>query len=238
MPNETLIVGPGPSDRSVRTDDGQILQAPADWKLLPPGDAALTRRVKAGGPSWSIKQKKGRRVFSLGVWAPADRIAADRAELESERSTESYVKRRAADKARRDRKQDEYVEDFRGAVLTFLDFAPSHAVLAEKMTDAVTEHATPVGSGTVARTQRIPIDQRAESAVIAWLRHQTTAYDNMKIARVKGKRREVRRMLAEESRLLLKKYRNGHGADDRCPLHLALSNHRTSGGHQNSYRPD
>ena len=96
--------------------------------------------------------------------------------------------------------------------LTFLDFAPSHANLAEQMADAVTQHATPVGSGTVARTQRIPIERRAESAVIAWLRHQTTAYDNMSIARVKGKRREVRRMLAEQSRRLLEKYRHGHVA--------------------------
>lgn len=70
----------------------------------------------------------------------------------------------------------------------------------------VTAHATPVGSGTVARTQRIPIERRAESAVIAWLRHQTTAYDHMQIARVKGKRREVRRMMAGESRRLLAKY--------------------------------
>ncbi|MEZ6128720.1 MAG: DUF2293 domain-containing protein [Planctomycetaceae bacterium] len=49
------------------------------------------------------------------------------------------------------------------------------------MATAITAHATPVGSGTVARTQRIPVEQRAESAVIAWMRHQTTAYDHMKI---------------------------------------------------------
>ena len=231
MPNKTRIVAPGPSDRSVRTDDGQILQAPSDWELLPPGDAALTRRVKAAGPTWTVQQKKGRKVFSLGVWAPAERVAAIRAELESERSTEAYANRRVADKARRERKQNAYVEDFRGAVLTFLDFAPSYAELAEQMADAVTRHATPVGSGTVARTQRIPIEKRAESAVIAWLRHQTTAYDNMKIARVKGKRREVRRMLAEQSRLLLEKYRNGHAADHSCPLHQAMSNHESSDVH-------
>ena len=75
----------------------------------------------------------------------------------------------------------------------------------------------------VARTQRIPIEQQAESAVIAWLRHQTTAYENMKIPRVKGKRREVRRMLAEHSRRLLEKYRAGHEADSTCPLQQALS---------------
>lgn len=54
-------------------------------------------------------------------------------------------------------------------------------------------HAVPVGSGTVARTQLIPLEQRAEAAVIAWMRHQTTAYDRMSIARIKGERREVRR---------------------------------------------
>lgn len=230
MPNETRIVAPGPSDRSVRADEGQILQAPSDWELLPPGDAAMTRRVKAAGPNWTVQQKKGRKVFSLGVWAPAERIAAIRVDLESERSTDAYAKRRSADKARRERKQSEYVEDFRVAVLTFLDFARSHAKLAEKMADAVTQHATPVGSGTVARTQRIPIERRAESAVIAWLRHKTTAYDNMKIARVKGKRRKVRRMLAEQSRRLLNKYRNGGVADRTCPLQQALSDQVSADG--------
>ena len=129
MPTQTRIVAPGPHDRTVRTGDGLILHAPANWELLPPGDAALTRRVKAAGPTWTIQEKKGRKVFSLGVWAPADRIAAVRAELASERSTDSYAKRRAADVARRERKQTEYVEDFRGAVLAFLDFAPCYAGL-------------------------------------------------------------------------------------------------------------
>jgi hypothetical protein len=223
MPHQTRIVAPGPSDRTVRTGDGQILHAPADWELLPPGDPGLTRRVKAAGPTWTVQEKKGRKTFSRGVWAPADRIAAVRAELEAERSTDAYAKRRAAETARRERKQTEYVEDFRGAVLAFLDFSPCYAGLAEQLADAVTQHATPVGSGTVARTQRIPIERRAESAVVAWLRHATTAYDNMQIPRVKGKRREVRRMLAEQSRRLLEKYRAGHAADQSCPLQQALA---------------
>jgi hypothetical protein len=197
---------------------------PADWVLLPPGDAALTRRVKAAGPTWTVQQKKGRKTFSLGVWTPAGRIESIKSELEVERSTDSYAKRRTADAARRERKQAEYVEDFRGAVLEFLDFAPRYAQLTERVTDAVTQHATPVGSGTVARTQRIPIERRAEAAVIAWLRHQTTAYDDMKIARIKGKRREVRRMLAEQSRKLLEEYRAGLSVDsETCPLQRALT---------------
>jgi len=224
MPIQTRIVAPGPTDCTVRAADGQILHAPADWELLPPGDAGLTRRVKAAGPTWTVQEKKGRKTFSRGVWAPADRIATIRAELEAERSTDAYAKRRATDTARRERKQSEYVEDFRGAVLAFLNFAPCYAGLAEQLAVAVTQHATPVGSGTVARTQRIPIERRAESAVVAWLRHATTAYDNMKIPRIKGKRREVRRMLAEQSRRLLEKYRAGQAVDQTCPLHRALSN--------------
>ena len=71
--------------------------------------------------------------------------------------------------------QAQYVDDFTGAVLAFLAFHPAHAALADRLAKAVTDHATPVGSGTVARTKRIPVEQRAEAAVIAWLRHQTTS---------------------------------------------------------------
>lgn len=222
MPSQTRIVSPGPDDQSVRTADGHLLAVPAGWKLLPPGDAALTRRVKAAGPTWAVQQKKGRKNFSLGIWAPAERIAAIAAALDAERATDSYARRRLADAARRERKQNQYVEDFRAAVVAFLDFDPGYAGLAERLAVAVTDHATPVGSGTVARTERIPIQRRAESAVIAWLRHQTTAYDQMKVPRVKGKRREIRRMLAEESRRLLQRYRSGQPVDaQQCPLQRA-----------------
>lgn len=78
----------------------------------------------------------------------------------------------------------------------YLHFAERWSGLEAKLAAAVTEHAVPVGSGTVARTQRIPLERRAEAAVIAWMRHRTTAYDHMRIARVKGERREVRRQLA------------------------------------------
>ncbi len=231
MPNKTRIVTPGPGERTVRTAEGQLLEVPVGWELLPPGDAGLTRRVKGAGPSWTVQEKKGRKTFSRGVWAPAERIASIRAQLEAERSTDAYAKRQVAAAARRERKQTEYVEDFRGAVLAFLDFAACYASLAEQLADAVTAHATPVGSGTVARTERIPIERRAESAVIAWLRHQTTAYDHMKIAREKGKRREVRRMLAERSRQLLERYRQGQTViAANCPLQLALNENEAAGG--------
>ncbi len=205
------------------TAKGAVLQVPEGWELLPPGDAGLTRRVKAGGSTWTVKEKKGRRTFSKGVWACGKQIADAKAKLEVERDSEAYAKRKVADSARRDQKQSAYVEDFFGAVVQFLAFAPEHEKLASVLANAVTNHATPIGSGTVARTARIPIERRAESAVIAWMRHQTTTYDHMKIARVKGKRREVRRELAEESRRVLSKYRRGDGVDAMsCPLQIAI----------------
>lgn len=213
---------PGPQPRTVVAEDGQVLTAPADWELLPPGDAACTRRVKAAGPHWMVQQKRGRRTFSQGVWAPSATIATVREQLEQQRGTAAYAKRRDADQRRRDARQRAYVQSFREAVLQYLAFDARHQELAQRLADAVAKHATPVGSGTVARTQQIPIERRAEAAVIAWLRHQTTAYDSMKIPRVKGKRREVRRMLAQRSVELLQRYRQGLPISTACPLWCAL----------------
>lgn len=213
---------PGPEDRTVRQADGRVLTVPEGWVLLPPGDAALTRRVKAAGDHWLVVEKRGRKVFSRGIWADLATIERIRRELEVERSTESFAKRKVADARRREQAQTAYVEDFAAAVVAFLGFHPQYADLAQRLAAAVTEHATPVGSGTVARTQRIPIEQRAESAVIAWLRHQTTGYDDMVIPRIKGKRREVRRLLAQRSRQLLERYQQGEPAPANCPLRGAI----------------
>ena len=217
------IFTPGPTPNTVRAADGKILTVPEGWELLPPGDAALTRRVKAAGDHWVVQEKKGRKIFSRGVWAAVATIELIRDDLESERATEGFAKKKEADARRRDKAQAEYVEDFHGAVVTFLAFHGNYADLAQRMARAVTDHATPVGSGTVARTKRIPVEQRAEAAVIAWMRHQTTGYDGMVIPRIKGKRREVRRMLARRSHDLLERYRRGDAIPEACPLMKALA---------------
>ncbi len=212
----------GPTPNTVRAADGKVLAVPEGWILLPPGDAALTRRVKAAGDHWVVAEKKGRKVFSRGIWAPAATIDRIRADLEAERSTEGFAKKKDADARRRDMAQAEYVEDFRGAVVKFLAFHPRHSDLADRLARVVTDHATPVGSGTVARTKRIPVERRAEAAVIAWMRHRTTGYDGMVIPRVKGERREVRRILARRSHDLLERYRRGESIPESCPLMKAL----------------
>lgn len=203
----------------VSSVEGEPMKIPADWVRLPPGDAVLSRRVKMEGPSWTVVEFKRRKKFSHGILAPAERIDRLKAEREAEKKDPSYLKKLDAGRSRRAKAEKAYAEEFEQAVFHFLDFHDDHLELGNKMARAVAAHAVPVGSGTVARTQRIPIEQRAESAVIAWMRHQTTAYDHMTIPREKGARREVRRMLAQESRRLLGNYRSaGQQGSQDCPL--------------------
>lgn len=216
-------VRPSPLPRQVINERGALERVPDDWDLLPPGDAALSRRIKQDGPTITVVEVKGRKRFSRGIWAPAARISALRRELALERADPAYTRRLEAGRRRRAVEQEAYVGSFVDAVRAFLDFAPAHAELADAVARAIAAHATPVGSGTVARTERIPIEERAAAATIAWLRHQTTGYDDMKIERVKGRRREMRRMLAQRSVAMLERYRRGEPVDPTaCRLRAAL----------------
>jgi hypothetical protein len=223
---ESLMLAPTAEARIFVAPDGTRMSPPATWACLPPGDAGLTRRVKLAGPSWAVIEKRGRKAFSKGLWAPAATIEAARAAIEAERATEGYAKKRQGDLARRERTQAAYVATFEQEVHGFLGFAPMWAAAARVMAKLVADHATPVGSGTVARTKRISVGERAEAAVIAWMRHQTTAYDQMAIARVAGKRREVRRELAQLSRAVLDVHRRDQAHAARaCSLCVALAPH-------------
>lgn len=221
MTPDMKIVHPG-LHGTLTGGNGEKLTPPAGWSFLPAGDAGLTRKVTAPGIFWKVESQMGRRTISKGVWAPAETIAGARQEIEALRGTEAYQKKLAGARQRRDKKQEEYAREFGLEVLAFLAFAPRYQALAREMAEAVTAHAIPVGSGTVARTTMIPVEERAAKAVIAWMRHQTTAYESMRIPRIKGERREVRRMLARRSVELLKNYREGTEIPPRCPLKSAL----------------
>jgi hypothetical protein len=220
---ECLIVKPTRSGKNVQLPDGKIVPPPPGWECLPPGDAGLTRRVKAAGPSWQVLEQHGRKKFSHGLWAPAQNIRAARAALQKERASPEYARKLAASRERRAEEQQQYVQDFRMAIVCYLNFSKRFAMHALDLADRVTKHATPVGSGTVARTETIPIEKRASAAVIAWMRHQTTAYDHMKIARKKGERRHVRHELAQVSLNVLDYHRVDHPHPaETCPLCRAL----------------
>lgn len=225
MTHQTLIVRSAPLKgmRYVLSEDGESIHIPADWELLPPGDAAVTRKLKTLGPSWTAQRKKGRKTFSDGVWAPKENIALAKNLVIEKRATPAYAKKRVSDLQRRETKQLTYEGDFHAALVSWLNFHPRYSEQASQMAKHISAHATPIGSGTVARTQRIPLEERVSAAAIAWMRHQTTGYDNMQIARIKGKRREVRRELAARSKRLLSAYREGRTIElSACPLARAL----------------
>lgn len=156
--------------------------------------------------------------MSRGVWAPAERIAQIKAEVAAARQDPAYQKKLDAGRQKRAAEQVEYAQDFEAAIVTFLGFDPRYTSLAQQLAQRVADHATPVGSGTVARTQRIPIEDRAKAAVIAWMRHHTTPYDRLTIPRVKGRRRKF----AKQSIATLMPYRQGQPISEGCPLHTAL----------------
>jgi len=203
--------------------DGKFVTVPDGWTFVPSGDPGLTRRLKAAGECWIVVRRRKNRIESIGLWTAAAAVERIKEELERERTSPEYLKKLEAARRARIARQDAYVVEFRQAVVDFLGFAPRYEEMAWDIADAVTDQAVPVGSGTVARTQRIPLKSRAEAAVIAWMRHQTTDYDHRTIARIRGERRNVRRELAGESRRLLEKYRRGEEVDpETCPLAQAL----------------
>lgn len=225
---EIKIVRPG-ANGTVLDDSGKPLSPPAGWAFLAAGDAAITKKVIAKARYWRVQTTMGRRLIAKGLWAPAATIRQATQEVEELRATAGYRKRLAQSRLRRERKQGEYEQEFYLAVRAFLAFAPRHRQMEEEMAKAITTHAVPVGSGTVARTTMIPLAERAAKAVIAWMRHRTTAYDAMHIPRVKGKRREVRRMLAARSVTLLAAYRDGREPAAGCPLQKAVASLRSMG---------
>lgn len=221
MNNNKRIVKPGPNG-SLIGEKGESLSPPTHWKFLPAGDAGITRKVTAKGEFWRVQIKKGKRLISKGIWAPAITIQQAQQDVKEIRSTDEYKKKRIYDLNRREKKQSEYEVEFCKHVKTYLHFHPKYKSIEKQMAEAITEHAIPVGSGTVARTAMIPVEERAARAVIAWMRHQTTAYDHIQIAHIKGERRAVKREFAKQSKVILSKYRSGEIISVHCPLRNAL----------------
>ena len=139
--------------------DGESVTPPEGWEFVPSGDAGLTRRLKMAGECWVMVHRRRNRIEAVGLWTSARRAAAVRAELELERRDPARQRRLEADKRRREAKQAAYTVEFRNAVAAYLHFAERWSGLEAKLAAAVTEHAVPVGSGTVARTQRIPLER-------------------------------------------------------------------------------
>ncbi len=221
LPGAPVPLRERPPERFLK--EGHFVALPPGWRFVASGDPALTRRLKAACPqAWTVVKRLGKRERAIGLCAPAALEESLRAEVRRERESPAYQRKLEGQRRSRQRRQREYEGEFLEAVKRFLSFAPRWKALEKQLAQAVTAHATPVGSGTVARTQRIPLEERAKAAVIAWMRHQTTEYDRLWIPQVAGKRREVRRALARLSLQLLQSYRRGEEMPPDCPLQQAL----------------
>ncbi len=199
-------------------NQGTEVNIPKDWMFLPAGDAGLTRKVTKYNMYFRLVYQKGRRMQSKGIWAPKEIIDRESKAIVQLRNTEQYQKQTLYNKQYREKKEKEYQQEFFLSILQFLNFHERYRNIEKVLARLICEHAIPVGSNTVARTKMIPIEERASKAVIAWMRHQTTAYDNMHIPRIKGERRMVRRELAKYSVTILNSYRKGDDILPSCPL--------------------
>jgi len=223
MPTETRTFLVTKSDRRLKDKAGKVFSVPAAWENLPPGDASVTRKVKSLGPTWSVQEKRGRKTFSHGVWAAKEQVGEAKALVEAQRADPKHQKKLAQAKVRREEKEEVFGEDFQQAIIKFLNFDEKYKALVEQLAVLVKEHAVPVGSGTVARSSSVTLDDKAALAVMAWMRHQTSSYDSISVPRVKGARRELRRQIARQTERILAKYRSGDDVDFRiCPLYKAL----------------
>jgi hypothetical protein len=223
MPTETRSFLITKSDISLKDKTGKVYSVPTGWENLPAGDASVTRKLKSLGPTWTVQEKKGRKAFSHGVWAAKDQIKEAMSLVEAQRADPKHQKKLAQVKVRREEKETVFGEDIQQEIIQFLNFDQKHHLLVEQLSRLVKEHAVPVGSGTVARSSSVTLNDKAALAVMAWMRHQTSAYDSTTVPRVKGARRELRRQIARQSERILAKYRSGDDVDfGICPLYKAL----------------
>lgn len=218
------------------SEDGYGVSIPSAWEFLPAGDAGLTRKITSKGYYWRLKEKKGRRIISKGLWAPKNIIQQAKIDVDTQRQSTTYIKRKEYSLKYRAKQQEKYEEEFNLEIISFLNFHDKYKLIALQIAHKVCVHAVAVGSGTVARTKMIPIQQRAEKAVIAWMRHKTTPYDNIKIARIKGERRKIRRNYAQISISLLNNYRKGSTIDKNCPLLLEIKQNEANISLEENYK--
>jgi hypothetical protein len=155
------------------------IEIPAGWEFLPSGDAFLTRTVKSARTYWlswqpRSRHRQHRRI--LGLWAPSQVIA------DAQRLAEATAARRAAKRAlgaqSRERQEDRYRYELEDAIVRFLAFAPVHQKLGRRIAKETAAHAAVVGSGRVARTRKLTLDERAALSVRAYIRHSFTSYHN------------------------------------------------------------
>ena len=159
-------------------DHGEI-DLPGGWELLPSGDSFVTRQVKAGGRYWNVwlpRSRSRRHRRRLGVFAPSDAIEA--AWAAAEQTAAKRAKARKHGESSRARAEERYRVELEAAIVAYLGFADEHGELATEIAAEASRRAAVVGSGRVGRTRTISLEQRAELAARAYIRHELTNYED------------------------------------------------------------
>ena len=158
-------------------DHGDI-DIPPGWE---PSPAATRFSLDASRPpartGWH-----GRRHPNPSPPACHRRARAQTAIDEARTVAQATATRRAADRnasaKQRDRQEATYRSELAVAIVAYLDFAPRHAQLANEIAERAATRAGEVGSGRVGRTRLLTLDERAELAARADIRHHHTTYED------------------------------------------------------------
>lgn len=177
----TRTVRPGSAPNRVWSPNEQAeIDLPKGWVLLPKGDPAATRRLRSSAERWWLLEERPKlangkwgKAVAAGTYAPKREVkAALRAAPKS-----AKAKKVSATMAR-ERREERDIEELRGAIVVFLDFAPKHRRLAAGIADKASE-AAKIGSGRVGRTKTQSVAANAELAARAHIRHAHTDYDDV-----------------------------------------------------------
>lgn len=150
----------------------------AGWAFLPTGRAFVTRTGKRAGGFWLVwKPRSGTRGHRrlLGLLAPESTIKS--AVLAAADTETARASRREVGARSRERQEARYQQQLTAAIVDYLAFAPEHQDLAHTIARQAAEHAAVVGSGRVARTRMLPLQERAALAARAQIRHANTDYE-------------------------------------------------------------
>jgi hypothetical protein len=173
-------------------------------EYLPRGDAALTRRAKRGSRlsavvvQWSRTRQRYERQ---GILAEVEAIT--KAERECLADTEVRQRRRERDARRRVIEDERFVPELADAIRSrFPGCSPGRA-------ECIARHAGARSSGRIGRTSagRLLTPEAVQLAVIASIRHEDTAYEDLLMTGVP--RMEARELVREDVDSVLCAWSNG-----------------------------
>src|SRR5215216_2329452 len=169
----------GTGDLLIMDEPGPLCLACAEMDhlvYLPAGDAALTRRAKAASRLSAVVVRFSRarkRYERQGVLVEEDALAT--AERHCLADEQARARRRERDAERRAREDVELRTRFAAEISRFFPGCPPERA------DAIARHAAARGSGRVGRSAagRALAADAVQLAVVASIRHEDTAYDDL-----------------------------------------------------------